>query len=315
MLNIVEKILKEKEKKITIYPVKSNQASQLGHPCLRYLVHNRLDWDKKPKHSVKTQLLFDEGNNQEQLVIRDMIDAGIKVEGLQQYFTWEKYQITGKVDGFIRDNSHLYPFEIKSIHPYHFDLINSKDDLKKKIFLQKYLAQITLYLLMANTEQGFLIFKNKSTGELKQIDITLDYELGEELIQKAEKVNNFVAENKYPDPIEYNEETCTFCPFQSLCPATKTQSEAQILQDEDFENDLSRWYELKKFVKEYDELDKKIKSKLEGIPYIQVGPFFIEGKFIESTKYNIPPDIKKQYAEKYQYWKITKIIKIQDIKL
>lgn len=310
MINVVEKILKEKEKKLTVYPVKSNQASQLGHPCLRYLVHNRLDWDKKEKPTLRLQLIFDEGGNQEQLVIRDMIEAGIKIEELQKYFEWKEYQITGKIDGFIRNEKHLIPFEIKSMHPFTFNSIKTIEDFQKKEYLKRYIAQLNLYLLMSNKEFGIFILKNKSTGELKQIELELDYELGEELLQKAEKINKYVEEKKYPEPIEYNEELCGFCVFKKLCPVTKPKSESEIIEDIELQQNLERWYELKNLVKEYNELDKRIKSKLKEKTNIKVGNFYIEGKWIESTKYKIPEDIKKEYAEKYKYWKIVKIVKI-----
>src|SRR5205085_715867 len=43
---LVPLLEKHQEFKNTQYPVRSNYASKLGHPCERYLYYMRHDWDK-----------------------------------------------------------------------------------------------------------------------------------------------------------------------------------------------------------------------------------------------------------------------------
>ena len=78
-MNIVKKIEEKKQSEITRYPVHINYASLMGHPCLRFLVYNRLNWKDKPLPDLEKKLIFDEGHYQEQRVIRDMMDAGIEI--------------------------------------------------------------------------------------------------------------------------------------------------------------------------------------------------------------------------------------------
>jgi len=305
MINIVSKIDELKSSKIKVYPVRTNQASQLGHPCMRYLVHLRLDWDKKKPHTLKAQYIFDEGNLQERQVIKEMIEAGINVEKTQEYFDWKEYQISGKVDGFIRDGKELIPFEIKSMNPYIFERINSIKDFSKKEYLQRYVAQIVLYMFMTNSEKAIFILKNKSTGEIKQINVELTdelYEYAEKLLQKAERINEYVGKGEYPEPIEYNEEVCEYCSFKHLCPQVKPEKEIEEVTDEEIKEKLEKWYSLKDIAKEFSELDKEIKTKFKG-KVCKVGNFYISGKWIKSKRYDIPKEIKEKYAKEYEYWR------------
>ena len=75
MINVVKKIEEQKKSEITSYPVRANYASQMGHPCLRFLVYNRLNWKDKPLPDLERKLVFDEGHHQELQVIKDMMDA------------------------------------------------------------------------------------------------------------------------------------------------------------------------------------------------------------------------------------------------
>jgi len=77
-----------------LYPCYVNRASELGHPCLRYLVHKRIDWDKATKPSVRVQQIFEEGNLHEDQVCQRITDAGFKIIQQQQNFSWEKYKVS-----------------------------------------------------------------------------------------------------------------------------------------------------------------------------------------------------------------------------
>lgn len=167
---IVEKILEAKQRKIKQYPVNANRASELGHSCLRYLVLNRTRWQEKALHDTKLQMIFDMGRAVEDLVMQDLREAGFMIVEQQRPFAWDKYQITGSIDFKIAIDGQVYPCEVKSAAPHAFESVNSVSDMLKHkwAYMRKYPAQLTLYLLMDNKERGVFIFKNKSTGELKE---------------------------------------------------------------------------------------------------------------------------------------------------
>jgi len=298
---IVEKIIENKQRKFHQAPVRSNRASLLGHPCLRYLVLKRLKWQKELLPNKTMQLIFNEGKLHENQVIKDIIDAGIDVIELQRSFEWKEYQITGHIDGKVKVNSKVYPIEIKTCSDFIFSKIDSVKDLYEsdKHYIRMYPAQMTLYLLMDNKEEGVFIFKNKQTGELKEISMKLDYDLGEELLQKAEKINKCVERNEIPGQEVFDEDLCSTCSFRHICLPEVVRESIEIAQDA--EEILDRYFELKPLVKEYHELDKKIKAMFKEKEKVLCGSYLITGKWVKRKAYQVPEG---------QYWQ-TKIIKIK----
>lgn len=312
---IVEKVLEAKARKIKQWPVNSNRASELGNECLKYLVLNRTRWEEKTLHNAKLQMIFDMGKMVEESVMQDLREAGFVIVEQQRPFSWAKYQITGSIDCKIAIDGKTYPTEIKSAAPFSFNSINSIEDMKrhKWHYMRKYPAQLTLYLLMDGKDRGLFIFKNKSTGELKEIFLDLDYDFAESLIKKAEAINKHVAEGTLPEPMEYSEEICADCPFVHLCLPDRIGKEVEIVEDGRLLELLNRYAELKPVAKEYEDVDSQIKKLVEGREKIIVGNFFIEGKWVDRKVYNIPTEIKNQYETISRYWK-KQIINMDKVK-
>lgn len=312
VIMIVERIMDAKQRKIKQYPVKSNRASDLGHECLKYLVLNRTRWEEKTIHEARLQMIFDMGNLIETAVMSDLMEAGFAIVEQQRPFSWDKYNITGSIDCKILTGDKVYPTEIKSAAPYAFDSINSIEDMKKHKwhYMRKYPAQLTLYLLMDGKDRGVFIFKNKSTGALKEIWLDLDLDFAESLVQKAETINSHVAEGTLPEPIEYDEGICADCGFSHICMPDRIGKEVEIIDDDKLLELLTRYHELKPSAKEYEDVDKRISEMVSGREKILIGDWFIEGKWVEKKSYNIPLEIKQQYESMSQYWK-RKIIPIE----
>lgn len=294
---IIEKIMEEKAKRIKQWPVRTNRASELGHDCIRYLVLNRTRWQEKKLHDVSLQLIFDEGNLHEAAVMRDIENAGYIIVEQQRPFDWPEYNITGHVDGKIlmpELPTGKIPLEIKSCSPFIFPHIYDMNSLINSKFpwMRKYPAQITLYLLMDNEEQGLIIFKNKTSGELKEVLINLDYDLGERLLQKAEAVNKHVAEKTLPNCIPYDEAICGRCDYQHICLPEIVRGALDLTTDPELEETINRYFVIKETAQEYKSLDDKIKAVFSkkqweeiadagGHGKIVVGNYLITGKRID----------------------------------
>jgi CRISPR/Cas system-associated exonuclease Cas4 (RecB family) len=307
----IEKVMDHKERHIEQWPITTNRASECGHPCDRYLVFNRTRLQERALHPVSLQLVFDLGNDIERRVLRDLEDAGITIKEQQRAFSWPDYQITGSIDAKIIDDGYIYPLEIKSCSPFVFERLKSIEDLKrgKYLYLRKYPTQLNLYLLMSEQEKGLFIFKNKVNGQMKEIWMDLDYELGESTLQKLERVNTHVANKTLPDPIEYDEMTCSDCGYNHICVPDRIGKEIEMIDDEELTGLLADWERLKPFSKEYDEIDKRISEIVNGREKLLVGDFFITGSWRKRTGYNVPDDVKRQYAQESQYW-VKKIQKV-----
>lgn len=301
---IVEKIIESKERKIKQYPVNSNRASDLGIPCVRYHVLNRTRWQEKSLHDVGLQFVFDMGNEIEEIVLKELAEAHIKVIEQQRSFEWKEYQITGHIDGkILTDDNSVYPMEIKSCSTFVFKAINSIHDLKngKYGYLRKYPVQLNLYLLMDGKEKGVFLFKDKTSGQIKEIWMDVDYDLGEETLKRSEAINEHVKNGTMPEPIS-EEMWCQGCPFAHICLPEQIGKEVEIDTGE-LEVLIDRMEELKPAKKEYEEIDEQVKQIVEGKEKILAGNYFIIGKWIDKKIYNIPIDIKLQYESITQYWK------------
>jgi len=241
----------------------------LGDPCIRRLVYERTRWDEKQIYDVYKQLLFDEGSNQEIIVLRDLAAAGFEIYEQQRPFEVRDLQITGHVDLKLKipgdESNRLYPTEIKSMAPHIFTRINSLKDFYNSPYrwLQKYPAQLLLYMLAANEDRGVFILKNKSSGALKEIWVDMDWDLANELYDKAAKINWYIQENVLPEQIS-DLDICTECPFNHICLPEKSFGPAFT---DDQRNELmeitNRMGELKESYLEYESLNQQLKDLLK----------------------------------------------------
>lgn len=290
---LIEKIVEAKQAKIRLRPCHTNRASSLGHPCERKLVFDRTKWQEATLHDVGLQFIFDEGNLQETAVLKDLAEAGWHVIEQQRDYEWKEYQITAHLDGkIVLDRA--YTLEIKSMNPYTFTQIHTAQDIlqSRKHYIRAYAAQGQIYMLLSNSEKMVFVFKNKSTGQLKEIWMDLDYQYAEELIQKAARINRHVNAGTIPDPIAWNEDICGRCPFAHICLPEARRDALDMTDDPELELKLKRRAEIGPIRKEYEELDDEVKSAVKEKPKVVVGDFLITGKWIEPKG-------------KPKYWKST----------
>lgn len=296
MIDVVQKVIEAKARKIKMWPVNSNRASEMGHPCDRYLVYLRTKGMERPLHDIRLQFIFDEGNLHEAAVLQTLREAGIQIIEQQRYFEWKKYQITGSIDAKIKDNDNIIPIEIKSFSDLNWKAINSVEDMfkSKALYIKKYPAQLTFYLIMDEKEEGMFILKNKTNGLLKQIPMKLDFEYAESIIQKAERINAHVRDQTLPDRIPYDDNISGVCPFSHIC-LPDVEHKASLIDDPELEIKLDRRGELKALKDEFEEIEKEIKHALKEKSEVICGKWLIKGRWIER---NVPA----KEAHVLKYW-------------
>jgi len=319
MFEVGKKVLEAAEREVQVYPCNSNRASMLGDPCERKLVFWRTRWQEAKAHDGKMQILFEQGSRIEEQALEWLKKAGFTVTELQRPFSWPAYNITGKVDAKISKNgSGYYPVEVKGLSPNNFNIINCWEDLFSDdlpVYMRKYATQLICYMLMDNKEWGLFYPINKVTGLPKENDIwiplndfVLDY-AEKNIIQKAERINRHVAEGTVPPPIEYDEKICGNCEFLHICCPDMQFKGAEILDLPELRNLLERREALIPFTEEYEAINSQIKEMIKGHSQVIVDRWVITVKEVERTNYNVPKEIKEQYAEKktYQQVKIQKL--------
>ena len=290
---ISEKIQEYKEAKRKITPVHTNRASEIGHPCLRYHYFLRTAWDKQALVPVKLQYYFDEGNLHEQAVLRLLQDVGFRVVESQRPFYIEKLKLSGHIDGKIEVNGKIFPLEIKSVSPTIFNHIDKYSDVFYSEFLHVRLwpFQIISYLGMAMADEAVLLLKNRLTGEIKDIPFIFEGCTWEIINKRCRKINWYVSHKKEPKKDkDLDHKWCENCKFAHICLPENIQATSVIQwDDEELIDMLSRYEELKEINKEYNYLKKVLKEKLEGIENMIVGPYLIEGQWVDRKGYTVEP--------------------------
>jgi CRISPR/Cas system-associated exonuclease Cas4 (RecB family) len=287
------------EQRRRVSPCHSNRASQIGHPCIRFLYFCRANWEERKLPETTLLYIFGEGNLHEDAIIRRLQDAGWEISQQQRDFaTKDGTNITGHIDGFITiiQLNDIYPLEAKSMSSHIWPKINSQEDMKNSVhtWVRGYPAQLNLYMYLANKDAGVFYLKNKATGEGKSIWMTLDYDLAEECLRKAEAVNKALEEKKAPPRIPYNPELCNGCDFEHICLPPGEAREGLLIEHEPVIAELlQRREELEAMSREFDKLDKEIKTyaKKRDAELLNIGDYLIEKK--TSTYMSKPTEAKE----------------------
>lgn len=291
-------------KKSRSHPARSvaTRASSLGHPCTAYLAWQRVAGEKEELPDARLACIFAEGELQEHGVLSDLREMGYRVFEHQRSVYWDKFELSGHIDGWIvTPSGEKVLIDVKSCSPFAFVKFNTQDDIRNasQWFYVKWLAQLQVYMLMESVDRSWIILKNKTYGEIKVIELTLDYAYAEGLLKKAEEVKEGVHDyqargesdwrNTWLKSSRLNDaEICSECHFKSIClPEIDAGSGVQSFDDPEMADKLSRREELQAAAKEFEELDKEIKEDAKrqfqtGNTHLICGNYSIIGK--ESTR-------------------------------
>ena len=284
--DVLAPILSRYQSRIKNYPQHVNRASNAGHPCVKFLVLCRTNWQDKLLHDVRTQMIFELGNIYEDKAIRDLQDAGLTIIEQQKSFEMKYLELTGHLDAKVLHEGKAYPLEVKSMEPFGWAKLNCIEDflISKKSWVQAYPAQLTLYMLAENIEYGIFYLVNKVTGQPKVIWVNLDLSYAESILKKLEAVNKHIKNGTQPEGI-CDPNICQYCGFLHICLPSMQGKELEVLDIEEVETALRRCEELKPLVKEYEQLDKFWKEKLKEKEKVLIGDYLITGKWIEKKEF------------------------------
>ncbi len=295
---------KFKKSKISMWPVRSNWASQMGDPCLRKLVYFRTSWEKRTPHDVDLQYIFDEGHDQEANLTIEL-QKSLRAEDIQfmeqqKRIEIEGTDISGKIDGTLVYNGQYFPVDLKSCDPNVWSSLREEhpEDFDKYNWTKKYPAQLLLYMYAENAEGGMFFLKNKSSGKVKQFSLRLhDYlDYIESLLKKDADIKNHMTNKTLPKKLN-NPDVCKGCPFEHICGPDLEFNGIDFEHNPELENRLNRITELKPFVSEYNKIDGQIKPMIKGKSF-NCGNFLVEGKWVTKR-------LPATEARETTYWQKT----------
>jgi len=238
----------------------NNWASQLGHPCRRFLVYSRLDWERRKEMSTEGRHRVKEGKRIETWLQHKIEDFGYPIVENQKRVTWPDLQISGKIDGKIRVGDILPILEIKSVNPRYWDSTRSLAAIahNSAYWIRMIVTQPNLYMFMENEPWAMLALATFGKRP-RFIPMHIDFDLGDKTVETARAVNEHVAAGTYPQRIFYHPQVCGLCDFSHLCKPMDVRRIDEIT-DEDGAL-LERYCDLEEGpVEEY----KILKSRLIG---------------------------------------------------
>lgn len=278
---------------IKVYPCNNLRASNIGHPCERYLYLLIKYWDKQEPHDIGLQNIFDFGNSVEAYTIQKLKDSGLEVmTPTQRSWKVENPLITGREDIRIKDpdDGQLYPAEIKGLSPYEWERLNSIEDFysSKRHYVRGYPAQLMVYCWKFEKEKGFFVLTNKLNGRIKIIEVPFDWNRADALLKKGERVYAALADctgRTLPDACD-DLSVCEECYMRHLCTAEHPRIEAEI-DDGELEDKIRRRMELSPYKKEYEAVDADIKALMCGRDRVLAGQFLVEKQIIHKREYTV----------------------------
>ena len=169
--------------------------SQAGHECDRFLwyKHNKY---VEPAPEGRILRLFELGNSVEDLVVKDLRQAGYMVSGTQKsvVFEWDDVKLTGHIDGLIEGiTSKTHLLEIKSACLKQFNILKKKG---YENWHDTYKFQVHAYCLGLGLQRILAVVYCKDNSELYTERISLDKKW---ITKKLEHVFEVISSDVMPD--------------------------------------------------------------------------------------------------------------------
>lgn len=286
----------------------SNWAGDLGWPCDPYQVLCRMKGHLRPPYTIGLKKVFRVGVEWEDPNYRLIKSAYPPIKILDKIgkFKWDEKKISGRVDFRIEiehpknGDKIKIPFEHKTCSPTAFNSIFSHklkgESLTKSRYpwVKKYPGQLTAYNLMDESEYGMYFFFQKVSGDYFFWLVPLDYEYGEQLLQRADRVNEFVADKFIPKS-EYKD-ICPVCDYAlTWCfPDRRFGPGFDLIESDELEAKVARFKELDQYVAERNALQKELvgDARKPGLFYGKnavLSRHIITSKEIERKGYEVKP--------------------------
>ena len=297
--DILDRIYESKKAKMSIRPQYVTRASEVGHPCERYLVYSITNWQDRKPYDVGLQFIFDGGNIMEDMAVKYLIDAGFKVYRPEpdKAIMESRPQISGHIDIRVDfGDGTVYTGEIKGLSEYDWSDLNTIEDFynSKKYYIRKYPAQLMTYMYIKGEEKGFFFLINKKTYLPKLIWVTLDLDYMESILQKTERIEQHIKNKTLPDRIP-DIDICENCQFAHICLPDMIRKEIDFVDNTDMAGMLDRREQLKEYVSEYNELDSDLKKAFNNREKLVCGNWLITGQKIEKKSFVMPESSYVKY--------------------
>lgn len=200
-------------------------ASQIGHPCRRYLWLS-FRWAVKPSFPGRILRLFRRGHHEEKWIVEDLRLAGITINDIdpetgRQYF-FKDGHFGGSMDGIIESGVPEAPHK-RHIFEAKTHSLKSFKDLAKGVEKSKpiHYAQMQVYMQRNGIDRALYYAVCKDNDEIYTERVKLKANEAKALSDKAQDI---IASDRMPEPLSADPTwfECKFCDAWDQCHGSKT---------------------------------------------------------------------------------------------
>ena len=284
--------------------------------CLRRMVLDMTHGDKLPAFDADTLARFRRGNDRERDLLSDLKRIGRNAEpsfeviGEQERFELNdrdgRTVIVGKVDCRLRFPwGDKPPLECKAWHPSLTARINTFEDCFISPWTRKGAYQLLSYLFGAGEPVGFLMLDKSGLPALIPVELDdVNLERMERFLSNATAAMDHAEQGTVPD-FHDDPESCKRCDhFGVSCQPPLKYEGAEVIIDEELEQKLERWEEIRENGQEFKKLDKELKSKFRGAEQAIIGSFLLRGKWQKKTSFDLPEEVEKTISDLRQDFQV-----------
>jgi hypothetical protein len=274
--------------------------------CERRMVYEMTSPDTLPPWDAEVLAKFRRGDDRERDLLADLTRIGrdseppFQIIGQQERFTLRDHKsriaIVGKVDARLDLAGTRAPLEVKSWSPMITDRLETFADVFENPWTRSGGYQLLAYLYGAGEPFGFLLLDRSGIPRLLPVELEPHLDRMEDFLAKAERAIDHAEASTLPDYLDDAAE-CRRCTWYGhTCTPPLLTVGATVLSDPELEAALVRRDALKPAADEFSALDKDVKAQLRGVESGIAGPFQIIGKWMKTSRVEVPEALKKQYT-------------------
>lgn len=206
--------------------------------------------------------------------------------------------IRGKTDCRLRFDRTTKPFvEVKSGES--FRNVERFEDLDRSPWTRHAPDQLLSYLLAESEPEGCLLIDRPGLPLFIRVVLEDHLQRAEQFLQDARRAIDAVKGVGEMPPFIQDVGECRRCPHlgKSCSPTTMSFGPGvRVITDPDLIAAAETREATAEARADYEAAHNRLKAGLQGVELGVLGPFLVEGRWQKSTKYDIPAEIKKQYA-------------------
>jgi hypothetical protein len=222
--------------------------------------------------------------------------------------------ITGKMDGRLKFEDGACPaFEIKSGRTY--EACETIEDFDRNPWAWSAVDQLLAYLYADEVKNypdkepwGFLLVRRQSDfPQLVRIRLSDHLQRVESFLQQARRAVDARHGRAGLPPFIENPGECRRCPHlnKSCTPAMDYGQGARVIDDPALIEAAEERDRNRAARDRYERADAQLKKELRDVELAIVGNYLVTGKWAPSTKYDVPDEIRNQFARVEEKGKFT----------